>query len=120
MLKKNIMGKIYKRPWGSYETLVLEKNYQVKKIMVKSGGCLSLQKHFKRAEYWVIVMGTPTVIIGKKKKKLAAGDHVYNPLETVHRVMNLSKNSVVFIEVQYGTYLGEDDIVRLADIYDRA
>ena len=119
MLKKNILGKIYKRPWGSYETFVLEKNYQVKRLIVKSGGYLSLQKHFKRAEHWVIVAGTPTVIVGKKKKKLAPGDHVYIPVDTVHRVMNLSKKPVVFIEVQYGSYLGEDDIVRLDDIYDR-
>ena len=67
----------------------------------------------------MIVAGTPTVIVGKKKKKLAPGDHVYIPIDTAHRAMNLSKKPVVFIEVQYGSYLGEDDIVRLDDIYDR-
>ena len=115
----NKIGKIYERPWGTYQTLALEKNYQVKRIIINSGGCLSLQKHLKRSEHWIIVSGHPIAIIGDQEKQLTPNEHVYIPIETIHCIKNTTNEPVIFIEVQYGSYLGEDDIIRLDDIYNR-
>ncbi len=115
----NIVGNIYERPWGMYQTLALGEGYQVKLITVNPKGRLSLQKHFKRSEHWVVVKGTPTVTIGEAVKKLSINESVFIPVETVHRMENLTDTPAAFIEVQIGDYLGEDDIERLEDVYGR-
>jgi mannose-6-phosphate isomerase len=118
-MQTNIIGKIYERPWGTYKTLELGENFQVKKITVNPKGRLSLQKHFKRAERWVVVEGEPTITIGAETKTYRVGDAVYIPQEEAHRMENLTEVSASVIEVQLGSYLGEDDIVRLDDVYGR-
>ena len=115
----NEVGKTYERPWGTYRTLEFADGYQVKVIVVNPGGCLSLQKHFKRAEHWVVVKGNPTLTIGEEITDYEPNQHIFIPIETVHRMENRTEEPVEIIEVQIGSYLGEDDIVRLEDIYDR-
>lgn len=115
----NEVGKIYERPWGTYQTLAFSDTYQVKVITVNPGGCLSLQKHFKRAEHWVIVKGKPTITRGAEVSDYEPNEHVFIPIEAIHRMENRTKYPVEIIEVQVGSYLGEDDIIRLEDIYDR-
>jgi len=110
----------YHRPWGWYETLILGDRFQVKRIMVKPGGILSLQSHHHRAEHWVVVAGTAEVTVGAEKKLLAENQSVYIPLGEVHRMANPGKVPMYLIEVQTGSYLGEDDIVRYEDVYNRA
>ncbi len=110
----------FHRPWGWYETLCLGTRFQVKRIMVKPGGVLSLQSHHHRSEHWVVVEGTAEVTIGEEVKLVTENQSVYIPLGTVHRMANPGKLPMFLIEVQTGSYLGEDDIVRYEDIYDRA
>lgn len=107
------------RPWGHYEALSAGSRFQVKRITVRPGGQLSLQKHFHRAEHWTVVEGTAQVTVGDKVTLLSENQSVYVPLGEVHRLENPGKVPVVLIEVQSGTYLGEDDIVRLEDVYAR-
>ncbi|MBY0532860.1 MAG: mannose-1-phosphate guanylyltransferase/mannose-6-phosphate isomerase [Xanthobacteraceae bacterium] len=107
------------RPWGNYQSLDRGERYQVKRIVVNPGGRLSLQKHAHRAEHWVVVRGTALVTIGDEKKTLKENESVYVPLGAVHRLENPGKTPVELIEVQSGNYLGEDDIVRLEDVYRR-
>jgi mannose-1-phosphate guanylyltransferase/mannose-1-phosphate guanylyltransferase/mannose-6-phosphate isomerase len=109
----------FHRPWGWYETLSLGARFQVKRIMVKPGGVLSLQSHVHRAEHWVVVEGTARVTIGEDVRLITENQSVYIPLGTVHRMENPGKVPMFLIEVQSGTYLGEDDIVRYEDIYAR-
>lgn len=108
------------RPWGWYETLCLRDRFQVKRIMVKPGGVLSLQSHVHRAEHWVVVSGTARVTVDDTVRLLAENESVYVPLGAIHRMENPGKVPMYLIEVQTGTYLGEDDIIRYADIYNRA
>lgn len=108
------------RPWGHYESLALGPRFQVKSIVVKPGGQLSLQSHVHRAEHWVVVEGTASVTIGRDEKLLSENQSVYIPLGEVHRLSNNGKVPLRLIEVQTGSYLGEDDIVRYEDIYARA
>ena len=108
------------RPWGHYETLALGARFQVKRIMVKPGGRLSLQSHFHRAEHWIVVEGTATVTVDEKVKILTENQAVYVPLGAVHRLENQGKLPLTLIEVQSGAYLGEDDILRFEDMYARA
>lgn len=108
------------RPWGYYETLSLGPRYQVKAIVVKPGGRLSLQSHAHRAEHWVVVEGSAKVTIGSKQKVITENQSVYIPLGETHRLENEGKVPLRLIEVQTGSYLGEDDIVRYSDIYERA
>lgn len=110
----------FHRPWGWYETLCLDTRFQVKRIMVKPGGVLSLQSHHHRSEHWIVVAGTAEVTIGEEVKLVTENQGVYIPLGTVHRMANPGKLPMYLIEVQTGSYLGEDDIVRYEDIYDRA
>jgi mannose-1-phosphate guanylyltransferase/mannose-1-phosphate guanylyltransferase/mannose-6-phosphate isomerase len=107
------------RPWGTYRVIDEGDRFQVKEIMVKPGGRLSLQKHFHRAEHWVVVNGTALVTIDDQKKILAENESVYIPLGAVHRLENPGKIPLNLIEVQSGAYLNEDDIVRLEDVYAR-
>ncbi len=118
-MQQNKIGKIYKRPWGTYKTLQLGDNYQVKIITIKPKGSLSLQKHFSRCEHWIVITGKPTITIGNKKKICKVDDAVYIPIETQHRIENQTDQQVAVVEVQIGSYLGEDDIERLEDVYGR-
>ena len=107
------------RPWGSFAPLHNGPSHQVKIIEVDPGGQLSLQKHRHRAEHWIIVSGIATVTVDKVVKDLSPGDHAHIPLGAVHRLENFGKEPVEMIEVQTGDYFGEDDIIRLEDVYDR-
>ena len=108
------------RPWGWYETLCLGTRFQVKRIMVKPGGVLSLQSHMHRSEHWIVVSGTAEVTIGETARFVTENEGVYIPLGEKHRMANPGKVPMYLIEVQTGAYLGEDDIVRYEDIYNRA
>lgn len=108
------------RPWGTYASLKEEDGYKVKRITVKPGEALSLQYHHQRAEHWVVVKGTAIVQVGEVEHKTLPGEYRYIPLKEKHRLTNIGKDELVLIEVQCGGYLGEDDIVRLADTYGRA
>ena len=108
------------RPWGWFETLALDDRYQVKKIVVKPGGILSLQSHMHRAEHWIVVTGTARVTIDDSVKLITENQSVYIPLGARHRLENPGKLPMTLIEVQTGTYLGEDDIQRYEDVYSRA
>ena len=110
----------FHRPWGWYETLCLGSRFQVKRIMVKPGGVLSLQSHMHRSEHWVVVEGTAEVTIGSDVRLVTENESVYIPLGTVHRMANRGQLPMYLIEVQTGAYLGEDDIRRYEDVYDRA
>lgn len=107
------------RPWGTYVTIVEEANYKVKRITVNPGQSLSLQYHHQRAEHWVVVKGTAIVQVGDGEYKTLPGQYRYIPLKEKHRLTNIGPDELVLIEVQFGEYLGEDDIVRLADVYGR-
>ena len=111
--------KVY-RPWGSYETLVLSDRFQVKRIVVDPGAENSLQMHYHRAEHWIVVSGTAEVTVDGRVSLLSENESVYIGLGMEHRVRNPGTIPLVFIEVQSGAYLGEDDIVRLQDDYGRA
>lgn len=107
------------RPWGWFETLAIRGRFQVKRIFVKPGAALSLQSHHHRSEHWIVVEGTAKVTIDQEVKLVTEGQSVYIPLGAVHRMKNPGKVPMVLIEVQTGTYLGEDDIIRYEDIYSR-
>ncbi len=107
------------RPWGSYEGVDVGERFQVKRITVKAGASLSLQKHHHRAEHWIVVKGTAKVTCGENIKVLAENQSTYIPLGEVHRLENPGRIPLEIIEVQSGSYLGEDDIVRLDDDYGR-
>lgn len=108
------------RPWGHYEGLIKGDRFQVKKISVKPGAKLSLQKHFHRAEHWVVVAGTAIVERDAERIMLRENESIYLPLGCVHRMENPGMIPLTLIEVQSGSYLGEDDIVRFEDTYGRA
>lgn len=107
------------RPWGSYETVDLADRFQVKRIIVKPGAALSLQKHFHRAEHWIVVKGTAQITVGDRQITLGEDQSTYIPLGSLHRLENPGKIPLELIEVQTGSYLGEDDIVRIDDRYGR-
>lgn len=107
------------RPWGVYTTLKEEAGYKVKRITVRPGQSLSLQYHHHRAEHWVVVRGRGIVQIGEVEYPTGPGDYRHIPLKENHRLTNTSEEVLVLIEVQFGDYLGEDDIVRLQDSYGR-
>lgn len=107
------------RPWGWYERLALESRFQVKRIVVKPGALLSLQSHKHRSEHWVIVEGTAKITINDEVKVLTENQSVYVPVGAIHRLENPGKMHLTLIEVQTGSYFGEDDIIRYDDIYAR-
>jgi len=107
------------RPWGSYETVELGPRYQVKRITVSPGATLSLQMHHHRAEHWIVVRGIAEVECDDKKFNLSENESTYIPLGSKHRLSNPGKMELDLIEVQVGSYLGEDDIVRFEDDYGR-
>jgi len=114
----NMHRKVY-RPWGWYDSIEAGERFQVKRLYVNPGAKLSLQMHHKRAEHWVVVNGTATVTNGDKILTLKGGDSVYIPIGVIHSLENKSNEQLEIIEVQSGTYLGEDDIVRFGDKYGR-
>ena len=108
------------RPWGWYDSIDEADRFKVKRIMVKPGASLSLQKHHHRAEHWIVVQGTAEITCGDKVMVLSENESTYIPLGEIHRLANPGKIPLEIIEVQSGSYLGEDDIVRLEDNYQRA
>ena len=107
------------RPWGWFESLVIGGRFQVKRIVVNPGAALSLQSHHHRSEHWIVVEGTAQVTVDNEVKLVSENESVYIPLGSKHRMENPGKVPMVLIEVQTGSYLGEDDIVRYEDIYAR-
>lgn len=117
--EKNVHRKVH-RPWGWYDSVDHGPRFQVKRILVKPGASLSLQKHHHRAEHWIVVSGTAEVTCGERKLLLTENQSTYIPLGEVHRLANPGKVPLELIEVQSGSYLGEDDIVRFDDTYGRS
>lgn len=107
------------RPWGWYQRIDMGPRFQVKRINVKPGGLLSLQKHFHRAEHWIVVRGTAEVTVDGKVSHIHENESIYLPIGCMHRLANPGKIELELIEVQVGSYTGEDDIVRVEDIYAR-
>jgi len=114
------LHRVVHRPWGSYDSLEARDRFQVKRIVVKPGASLSLQKHHHRAEHWIVVSGTAEVTCDDKVFLLCENQSTYIPLGSTHRLRNPGKMPIELIEVQSGSYLGEDDIVRFDDVYGRA
>jgi mannose-1-phosphate guanylyltransferase / mannose-6-phosphate isomerase len=108
------------RPWGWFETLALADRFQVKRIVVKPGAALSLQSHVHRSEHWIVVSGTARVTVDDKVTLVTENQSIYVPLGARHRMENPGKVPMVLIEVQTGSYLGEDDIIRYEDVYARS
>lgn len=109
-----------RRPWGRWEILLEEAGYKVKRITVRPGKRLSYQKHRRRQESWTVVQGSGLVTLEGKDLRLGCGESVRIPLGAAHRVRCAGRSELVFIEVQTGSYLGEDDIIRLQDDFGRA
>ncbi|MEM9441019.1 MAG: phosphomannose isomerase type II C-terminal cupin domain [Pseudomonadota bacterium] len=107
------------RPWGRWEVLAIGTTYVCKRITVKPGGKLSLQLHHHRQEHWTVVEGNGLVTCGDDVTEVSPGSHIFIPVETKHRIENPGNVDVIFIEVQQGDHLDEDDIVRLEDVYGR-
>jgi mannose-1-phosphate guanylyltransferase/mannose-6-phosphate isomerase len=107
------------RPWGYYQDIDLAARYRVKRIVVKPGSKLSLQKHFHRSEHWVVVHGTAEVTVNSDVSSVHENESIYIPIGSIHRLANPGKIPLELIEVQVGSYVGEDDIVRLDDVYGR-
>jgi mannose-1-phosphate guanylyltransferase/mannose-6-phosphate isomerase len=116
--ESSVHRKVY-RPWGSYDGVDAGERFQVKRIVVKPGGTLSLQMHHHRAEHWIVVSGTARVTCGDKVFLLSENESTFIPLGTTHRLENPGRVPLEMIEVQSGSYLGEDDIVRFEDVYGR-
>jgi len=110
---------VVRRPWGSYESLAEGPGFQVKRIIVKPGASLSLQLHHHRAEHWTVVSGKAKVTNGDEVLSLQADQSTYIPVKVKHRLENTGNEDVIVIEVQCGSYLGEDDIERFEDKYGR-
>lgn len=107
------------RPWGHYEVLTAAKGSQVKRIEIYPGKRFSLQKHLKRSEKWIFVTGRGRVTLGTREIEVGPGSFVEVPCGEVHRVHNIGEAPLVLVEVQFGEYLGEDDIIRLEDDFGR-
>ena len=108
------------RPWGTFTVLDEGENFKVKRIEVLPGKRLSYQKHAQRAEHWMVVAGEAKVTLDDEEITVLAGDTIDIPVEAKHRVENASAEKLIFIEIQRGSYLGEDDIVRFSDDFGRA
>jgi mannose-1-phosphate guanylyltransferase/mannose-6-phosphate isomerase len=117
--EESTLHRLVYRPWGSYESLSRRPGYQVKHIVVNAGASLSLQLHYKRAEHWIGLKGVALVSCDNKEFELQPNESTYIPVGSKHRLTNTSTEPIEIIEVQIGEYLGEDDIVRFEDRYDR-
>lgn len=117
------LGQVIERPWGTYQSLHEdvegEDNYKVKRITVKPGALLSLQSHEHRSEHWTVVRGTGIVTLGEEQIEVKTNESVYIEKGQIHRMENKTDETIVFIEVQCGNYVGEDDIKRYEDVYGR-
>jgi mannose-6-phosphate isomerase-like protein (cupin superfamily) len=111
--------KLFERPWGTYFNALEEPGYKVKKILVNPGARLSLQSHEHRAEHWVVVQGEALVTLDDKEIKMGPDGYIYIPKGSIHRLQNLGTEDLILVEVQLGSYLGEDDIKRYQDDYNR-
>jgi mannose-6-phosphate isomerase len=107
------------RPWGKYFVLEDKTTHKVKRIEVKPGGRLSYQYHHKRSEVWTIVQGKARITLNDVDTDYIAGNVIEIPLNAKHRIMNIGEKTLIFVEVQLGTYFGEDDIIRIEDDYNR-
>src|ERR1044071_5255479 len=114
------MREFDRRPWGTYTVLEEDRGFKVKRIEVLPGKRLSYQKHAQRAEHWFVVGGTAKVTLDGREHTVGTGEAIDIPIGTAHRVENPGADNLIFIEVQRGNYLGEDDIVRLEDDFGRA
>jgi mannose-1-phosphate guanylyltransferase/mannose-6-phosphate isomerase len=117
--EKSLHRKVH-RPWGWYDSIDAGPRFQVKRIMVKPGASLSLQKHHHRAEHWIVVRGTAQVTVNELVKTVHENESIYIPIGAVHRLENPGKIQLELIEVQTGSYFGEDDIIRIEDDYKRS
>jgi mannose-6-phosphate isomerase len=108
------------RPWGTYTVLEDAEDHKVKRIEVRPGGRLSYQRHVRRAEHWFVIRGRGLLLLDGVERPVAAGSAIDIPVDTPHRIENPGHEMLVFIEVQHGTYFGEDDIIRIEDDYGRA
>jgi len=113
------MNYIEERPWGNFEILLDSKDCKVKQITVKPAGRLSYQYHNERGEVWTVVSGVATITLDGKVTRYIYGETILIPQGVKHRVENNGTNNLVFIEVQHGSYFGEDDIIRIEDDYNR-
>ena len=113
------MLEIGERPWGKYYVLADEPNYKLKRIEVLPGQRLSYQYHHHRQEFWTVVEGEAFVVLNGEENRVNYGESIFIPLGAKHRIENRTENMLVFVEVQTGTYFGEDDIIRLEDDYSR-
>jgi len=113
------MKSIVKKPWGSYQVLEEGVKFQLKKIIVKPGGKLSLQNHQHRSEHWIIASGEAEVTVNDKTKNLKENEAIFIPVKAKHRLANNSSEILIIIEMWYGKILDENDIERFEDIYDR-
>ena len=113
------LGEQEKRPWGSWEILAIGPNYVSKKIQINPHALLSLQLHHHRSEHWIVISGSAEITIGERVFNAPNGTHAFIPLETKHRIVNKTDTSLIFIEIQIGDLLDENDIVRFQDVYGR-
>tara|TARA_B100002019_G_scaffold241579_1_gene217626 strand:+ start:287 stop:1066 length:780 start_codon:yes stop_codon:yes gene_type:complete len=118
-LTKNYLGEIEKRPWGNYHIIARNLGYQIKEIKVSVNSKLSLQKHNYRAEFWQIIKGKCKVTVGDKQQELNDNDYIYIPKNTFHRIENIGGDELIFVEIQLGHDIKEDDIIRIEDDYGR-
>jgi mannose-1-phosphate guanylyltransferase/mannose-6-phosphate isomerase len=118
--EEQVLHRKVSRPWGWYDSIDEGDRFKVKRIQVKPGASLSLQKHHHRAEHWIVVSGTAEITNGDKVLTLTENQSSYIPLGEVHRLANPGSIPLEIIEVQSGSYLGEDDIVRIEDVYGRS
>jgi mannose-6-phosphate isomerase-like protein (cupin superfamily) len=112
-------GEFDRRPWGTYEVLEESDGYKVKKIIVDPGQRLSLQSHKQRREHWIVTKGTAVVTLGNDEHTVGPNEYIHVPVGAVHRIQNPGTEPLIFVEVQCGDYLGEDDITRYQDDYQR-
>lgn len=117
---RGMTGTVHERPWGSWDVLDRGECYQVKRLTVLPHSRLSLQTHRHRSEHWLVVAGTATCVIGAEQHTARTGTHVFVPQGAVHRLTNARDTLLQVVEVQHGSYLEEDDIVRLQDDHGRA
>ena len=118
-LTKNYLGNVEERPWGNYHIIAKNTGYQIKEIIVFKNSKLSLQKHKSRSEFWQIVKGKSKITIDQKEYYLKEKEHVYIPKNSIHRIENIGEEKLIFIEIQLGEDLNEEDIIRLEDDYGR-
>ena len=118
-LTKNYLGDVEVRPWGNYHVIAKSNGYQIKEIKISKGSKLSLQKHKDRSEFWQIVEGKSKITIEDSEYYLKEKEHIYIPKETIHRIENIGNKELIFIEIQLGKNLKEEDIIRIEDDYGR-